>query len=225
MNTEPLGTTTARSDFQQWELPARHVRPGLPASQLNLRFQPQTTSRMDFPPPPNMAPPKERPPHKKHIVAPFLGTTEHRASFEQMQLPSGNHGAIGLQIASKPYAKGGVGGQFELMIREGAPAPQQATKVFTTVVDDQTSAAIVVVTKRRDRADGVVLGYFTMEGIGKAPTGVPKVEVSLKLSSEKILDASATYVQGNKRKALRFTSGTGPSLRYVTDATKVPEGM
>ena len=79
------------------------------------------------------------------------------------------------QVASKAYKAGGVGGQFELMIQQGAPAPQVASKTFTTVVDGQNAAAIGVVAKRAEYPHGVILGTFTMDGIKAAPTGVPKV--------------------------------------------------
>ena len=72
-----------------------------------------------------------------------------------------------MQVASKPYKLGGTGGQFDLYIKQGAPAPQQATKTYTTVVDGQTMASIVVVTKCKDRPDGVVLGFFSLDGIQK----------------------------------------------------------
>ena len=127
------------------------------------------------------------------------------------------------QVATKPYKFGGEGGQFYPMIKQGAPAPQHASKTFTTVEDNQAQASIVVVTKRSDRPDGVVLGFFPIE-VAKGPVGVPKIEVSLKLINEKSLAASATYIQGNKKKALTFVSGGRGSkpLRAVTEVSDVP---
>ena len=70
-----------------------------------------------------------------------------------MSLDLGQPADIGLQVASKPYKAGGVGGQFEVMIKQGTPAPCVAQKTFTTVVDMQTKAAIVVVAKRSNVRD------------------------------------------------------------------------
>ena len=81
------------------------------------------------------------------------------------------------QVASGPYKKGGTGGHYEPMIKQGAPAPQVAQKTFTTTADEQTTADIVVVTKREDRPDGVVLGFFRLAGLKKGPQGIPKIEV------------------------------------------------
>ena len=99
-----------------------------------------------------------------------------------------------------------------------------ASKTFTTVVDGQNAAAIVVVAKQAAYPHGVILGTFTMEGIKAAPTGVPKVEVTLKLANEKTLHASAHYRNGKKVKALTWKANPrGPSLRAVATAADIPD--
>ena len=58
----------------------------------------------------------------------------------------------------------------------------------------------------------------------QAPTGIPKVEVSLKLSNEKTLQAVAVYKQGNKTRQLVFQAAkNGPPLRAVTQLSEAPE--
>ena len=225
----PLGTTTMRADYQLWSLPKPHSRPGLPEPK-EMPFKCSTTTREDYKTPAELPPPPAARTRKPHVVPEFEGTTEYRAKYEQVPLPQGMVGAIGLQIASRPYKRGGIGGQFEAMIRQGAPAPQQNTKTFTTAADNQQSAAIVLVCKREDRPDGIVLGYFSLEGLKKAEAGIPKIEVTLKLKTEKTLEASATYMQGGKKKALTFSSAaTGDAasslpLRAVTGPDRVPAG-
>ena len=223
-NTAPIGNTTMRSDYVPKTLPGAHLRPEPPPGK-EVKFLGTTTTRESYHRPAEMPPPPAARKNPPHVVPVFDGTTEHRAKFERVELPPGAFGAIGLQVASKPYKHGGVGGQFEPMIRQGAPAPQVATKTFTTVVDDQGAASIIVVTKRNDRPDGLVLGYFSMAGLKRGvPAGIPKVVVTLKLNSERTLTASAVYVQGNKTKALQFTSGKGgPRLRSVTAPDEVPD--
>lgn len=222
-NNAPLGTTTMRADYLQWPLQAAHQRKG-DGSAMPTTFDGTTTTRADYKFPaelPPAEPPKRNPPH---VVPHFDGTTEYRNAYHPCVLPVGNIGHIGLQVASKPYKMGGQGGQFELMIKQGLPAPQLAQKTFTTVVDDQGCASIVVVTKRDDRPDGVVLGFFELGGLKKGPVGVAKIEVSLKLQTEKVLHAAATYIQGSKKKALTFVSAgkNSKALRSVTDVAEVP---
>jgi len=219
-----MGTTTMRADFLPWEMPSHPGRPQPPGSKPT-KFQGNTTTRNDYnwpkelPPPP---PPKVNP---AHVVTPFEGSTTYRDSYEIVPLPPGMSADIGLQVATRPYKAGGIGGQFELMIKQGTPAPAAASKTFTTVVDGQNTAAIVVVAKRAEHPDGVILGYFNMAGIKAAPTGIPKVDVTLKLADEKTLHASAVYRQGNKAKTLTFAAKKGPPLRTVAQLSDVPRAF
>jgi len=222
---EPIGTTTMRADYLEWRLPGGHVMPTGPAAR-DVPFMGTTTTRADYKQPAELPPPPAPTSNPPYVVPKFDGTTEYRAKYEEVPLPPGPFGAIGLQVASGAYKRGGVGGQFFQMIAQGNPAPQHANKTFTTTIDDQQTAAIIVVCKRADMADGVVLGYFSLEGLVKAPLGKPKVDITLKLLSEKSLHASATYIQGQKKKALTFTSARrGPPLRSVTNTDEVPKGM
>jgi len=220
----PIGTTTMRSSYQPWTLPGAHFTPAGPAPR-EIPFNGTTTTRADYQQPAELPPPPAGKNNPPHVVSKFDGTTEYRAKYEQVPLPPGAFGALGLQIASKAYKFGGIGGQFCPMIPQGSPAPQQASKTFTTVVDDQTTASIIVVCKRNDAYDGLILGYFNLEGLRRGVVGSQKVEVSLKLTNEKTLHASATYSQGGKTKALTFTSAKGPPLRAVTTTDEVPSGM
>jgi len=221
---EPIGTTTMRADYPEWPLPAGHVMPTAHPGR-HVPFLGTTTTRADYKQPAELPPPPAPTSNPPYVVPKFDGTTEYRAKYEEVPLPPGPFGAIGLQVASSAYKYGGVGGQFYQMIAQGLPAPQHANKTFTTVIDDQQTAAIVIVCKRRDMADGVVLGYFSLEGLIKAAVGIPKVDVTLKLTSEKSLHASATYIQGQKKKALTFTSAKrGLPLRSVTSTQEIPKG-
>jgi len=221
-NDDPMGTTTMRADYVEWKMPGgRQKSPSLAAQPT--KFHGMTTTRNDYPWPAALPPPRENAGNPIHEVPLFDGTTEYRAKYELVPLPLGLPADIGLQVATRAYKSGGVGGQFHLMIKQGAPAPCGANKTFTTVVDQQQSAAIVVVAKRPEFAHGVILGHFSMEGIYPEKVGIPKVEVTLKLVNEKTLQASALYKQGKKTKALTFQAKKGPPLRTVAQASEVPK--
>ena len=224
--TGELGTTTMRADYREWELPKRHVKKGFSEKPRETKFHARTETRERYFWP--NGPDAYGKIVGKNAMEPYVTgdndwSTEHRGSFEEITLPKGLPATIGLQVASDAYKAGGVGGQFELMFRQGIPAPCVASKVFTTVVDGQTSAGIVVVAKRPEFPHGVILGSFTMQGIEKAATGVPKIEVTLKLADEKTLQASAWYKNGNRRKALTFRAARGPNLRTVATVDDVPD--
>ena len=217
----PIGTTTMRADYVKWSFPGG--RPEKPEIESRpTKFYGMTTTRADSPFPKELPPPRvtaERPPH---VVPEFGGTTEYRAAYENVKLPPGLPADIGIQVASKMYKKGGVGGQFDCFIKVGQPSPCTISKVYTLAGDMQQSAAIVVISKRPENVHGVIIGHFTMEGIKPEVAGVSKVEVTLKLSSEKTLQVQAVYKNGKKVKQLTFKSKSGPALRTVAQASDVP---
>jgi len=217
----PLGTTTMRADYCEWKMPAPRAPRENDVPQ-KTKFHGSTTFRNAYTWPAEMPPPPAAPDNPEHEVSPFGGNTEYRAAFCPVPLPVGLQANIGLQVASRPYKMGGQGGQFDLMLKQGQPAPCSTTKTYTTVVDQQQTASIVVVAKRADMYHGVILGHFPMNGIKPDKVGVPKVEVTLKLTNEKTLLAQALYKQGNKMKVLTFQSNKKP-LRSVAQASDVPE--
>ena len=198
----PIGSTTMRDDYVQWGFQPRHQTPTQHASRPT-KFHGITTTRSDFPWPAKIQPPPSmyNTNRDSRPVPEFEGDTTYRQAYGKVELPRGMPADIGIQVASKPYAQGGVGGQFELMIQQRKAAPQVATKTFTTAQDGQPAVAIVVVAKRAEYSHGVILGTFTMEGIKSAPTGVPKIEVTIKLVNERTLHASALYRNGKRTKA------------------------
>jgi len=221
----PMGTTTMRDDYRQWTFPERHTKAETHAPKPT-KFHGTTTTRSDFPWPKSLQPPPSmyKTNREPREVPDFDGDTTYRQAYSRVQLPRGMAADIGLQVANKPYAKGGVGGQFEPMIDVRKSAPQIVSKTFTTAQDGQPAVAIVVVAKRPEYPHGVILGTFTMDGIRSAPTGVPKIEVTLKLLNEKTLHASALYRNGKRTKALTFRAAKqAPNLRAVATADDIPE--
>lgn len=225
-NPASLGTTTMRADYTFHKIPAKFVKPdpqALPSKKH--KFPAVTTTRADYGIPKDYGKPYtkgERP--EPFTSGDFVSDTTYRASYVPVPIPKRMSAGIGVQTASGPYKKGGVGGQFTLMIPQGAPAPVVAQKTFTTVMDKQEDASIVVVAKSAKAADGVVLGAFAMDGIKPAGAGIPKIEVTLKLMNERTLMASATYRNGQAAKAMTFKANrSGPGLRQVASENDVPE--
>jgi len=219
----PIGTTTMRADFREWKMPGRQERASS-AGAKPTKFHGMTTTRNDFPWPKELPPPRQEPERPAHIVPAFGGSTEYRASYAPVGLPAGYNSDVGIQVSSGPYKKGGVGGQFDLFIRAGTPAPTTVSKTFTTVTDGQQTASIVVIAKRAGNPDGVIVGHFLMDGVEPKKVGVNKFEVTLKLHNEKTLTASAFYKNGKTTKSLTFKAAKRePSLRHVAQANEIPE--
>jgi len=197
------GMSTMMADYRPWPLDVARAHPTSPeASQLPFRGA--TTAQEAY-----MWPVKDRTRMKitkdpKGPPQPFDGQSEYNAKYVRLQLPPGMPCALGMQIASKPYAVGGVGGQFLTMIPAGTGTPHVATQTLTTTVDMQEMGRIIVIAKRDSHIDGIELGHFTLDGIRPAKYGVPMVTITFKLVTETQLQCSAFYKQGNRKVNLTF---------------------
>ena len=109
---------------------------------------------------------------------------------------------LGVQISNRPYKYGGTGGRFQLMIPAGSSAPATTEMAFTTVVDAQQLAQIVVVARQKGEEGGAELGHFELDHIKAADVGVPRVKVTFMLLNEQLLKVSATYEQGHRTRNL-----------------------
>ena len=130
------------------------------------------------------------------------GSSTHKADFIRYEPRAGLKVALGVQISSKPYKQGGVGGQFHVMIPAGSAAPAAEQQQFTTVVDGQRAAQIVVVARGGGAENGVELCHFELPSIKESQVGVPRVTVTFKLIKEQLLKVSATYEQGHQTRQL-----------------------
>jgi molecular chaperone DnaK len=83
-------------------------------------------------------------------------------------------------------------GIFIPIINRNTPIPSSASKVFTTVVDNQESVEIHVLQGERSLAkDNISLGKFELKGIRKAKKGEPRIEVTFEIDIDGILKVSA----------------------------------
>ena len=112
--------------------------------------------------------------------------------------------SLGLQVANKAYAAGGVGGQFLLMVPAGSSTPIIAQKTLTTTADMQDTGRIVVIAKRDSDVDGIELGHFAIDGIKPTKVGQQIVNVTFKLVNDQHLQCTAFYKQGNRKVNLSF---------------------
>jgi len=87
---------------------------------------------------------------------------------------------------------GTASGVMDRMINRNTTIPTEASKIFTTTEDNQTSVAIKVYQGERLKAEGnKLLGQFKLEGIPAHPRGVPEVEVTFHVDANGILSVKA----------------------------------
>lgn len=80
------------------------------------------------------------------------------------------------------------GGRFTPLVRQNAPIPAQASRIFTTAQDDQDSVFIRVYQGQQPRAtDNLLLGHLELPGIPPLPRGTARVEVVFEVDASGIL--------------------------------------
>jgi len=85
-----------------------------------------------------------------------------------------------------------TGGIMNNIIGRNSALPCEASKIFSTVDDNQESVDIKVFQgERQFTKDNIKLGVFTLEGLPRAPRGVPKIQVKFKMNCDGLLEVSA----------------------------------
>lgn len=84
------------------------------------------------------------------------------------------------------------GGIFVPIIPRNTPIPTSASRIFTTISDNQESVEIHILQGERSLAkDNISLGKFELTGIRKAKKGEPRIEVKFEIDIDGILSVSA----------------------------------
>jgi molecular chaperone DnaK (HSP70) len=84
------------------------------------------------------------------------------------------------------------GGLMNPIIKRNSTLPCNASKMYSTIEDNQQVVDIKVYQgERQFTKDCILLGTFTLEGLQKRPRGVPKIKVEFKLDCDGLLEVSA----------------------------------
>lgn len=85
-----------------------------------------------------------------------------------------------------------MGGVFTKIIERNTAIPTSKSQVFSTAADNQPQVEIHVLQGERAMAnDNVTLGKFTLDGIPRAPRGVPQIEVTFDIDASGIVNVTA----------------------------------
>lgn len=97
-----------------------------------------------------------------------------------------------------------VGGVATRLIDRNTTIPARYSQVFSTAGNFQTSVEIKVLQGERQFAeDNTLLGNFKLNGIKRAPAGVPQIEVTFDIDANGIVNVSARILEPANSRASR----------------------
>jgi molecular chaperone DnaK len=109
-----------------------------------------------------------------------------------------------------------MGGVMTKLIEKNTTIPTQATQIFSTASDNQTSVQVNVLQGERPMAaDNKLLGNFHLDGIPPAPRGVPQVEITLDIDANGILNVKAKEKTSGKEQSIRIEASSGLSKEEI----------
>ena len=102
-----------------------------------------------------------------------------------------------------------LGGVMTVLIPKNTTIPTNKKQVFSTAADNQPAVDIHVLQGERPMAaDNKTLGNFQLDGIPRAPRGVPQIEVTFDIDANGIVNVSAKDLGTKKEQHITITSST-----------------
>ncbi len=117
-----------------------------------------------------------------------------------------------------------VGGVATRLVERNSTLPVHYSQVFSTASAFQRSVDIHVLQGERPMAkDNKTIGKFTLNGIKKAPAGVPQIEVTFDIDANGILQVSAKDLDTGKAQSITITESGNMSEAEIERAIRDAE--
>ncbi len=105
-----------------------------------------------------------------------------------------------------------VGGVATKLIGRNSTIPARYSQVFSTAMNNQTSVEIKVLQGERPFArDNTLLGKFKLNGIRRAPAGVPQIEVTFDIDANGIVKVTAKDLGTGRQNDITITTTSNMS--------------
>lgn len=114
-----------------------------------------------------------------------------------------------------------VGGVATRLIERNTTLPTRYSKVFSTAMPYQTTVEIHVLQGERPMArDNKRIGKFRLNGIRRAPAGVPQIEVTFDIDANGILKVSAKDLGTGREQSITITADDRMSDAEIEQAIR-----
>ncbi|MCM1307419.1 MAG: molecular chaperone DnaK [Butyrivibrio sp.] len=114
-----------------------------------------------------------------------------------------------------------VGGVATRLIERNSTIPCKKSQVFSTAMNYQTSVEIKVLQGERQFArDNRLLGTFRLNGIRRAPAGVPQIEVTFDIDANGIVNVSARDTETGREQGITITASSNLSEDEIQRAMR-----
>lgn len=114
-----------------------------------------------------------------------------------------------------------VGGVYTVVIERNTTLPIRKSRVFTTAADYQPAVEVHVLQGERPMASqNRTLGRFQLNGIRRAPRGIPQIEVTFDIDSNGIVNVSARDLDTGMAQDITITSTSNMSRDEIERAVR-----
>jgi molecular chaperone DnaK len=121
-----------------------------------------------------------------------------------------------LDVTALSFGIETMGGVLTKIIESNTTIPTKKTQTFSTATDSQPSCDIHILQGERALArDNRSLGRFNLDGIPAMRRGEPKIEVTLDIDANGILNVSAKELSTGVSQQIRIEAGTGLSKEEI----------
>ncbi len=125
----------------------------------------------------------------------------------KMELAGTTGGILLLDVTPLSLSIETVGGVATRLVERNSTLPIHYSQVFSTVAPFQSSVDIHVLQGERPMAaDNKTIGRFRLNGIKRAPAGVPQIEVTFDIDANGILTVSARDLDTGKQQSITITA-------------------
>ncbi|OQA44165.1 MAG: Chaperone protein DnaK [Parcubacteria group bacterium ADurb.Bin305] len=109
-----------------------------------------------------------------------------------------------------------LGGVNTIMVPKNTTIPTSKSQIFSTAADNQSSVEINVLQGERPlAADCRSLGRFILDGLPRAPRGIPQIEVVFDIDANGLLSVTAKDKATGKSQSVRIEGSIGLSKEEI----------